>query len=71
MKEEEKKKSKLGTICKVAIGTLVVTGLGILAYKKIPQFKTFLDSVNPFGKNSTSNIIKTKPFRKYETFIKK
>ena len=68
MKKEEKKKSKKGTVLKIVTATLVVAGVCILTYKKVPKFKTFVDKILP---NNTTPEIKTKPFRKYETFNKK
>ena len=70
MKEKNKKKNKARVICKVALVTLMVAGAGFLAYKKIPKVKEFVNELLPFGK-TTLREIKTKPFRKYETFKKK
>lgn len=68
--KENKKKSKLGVICKTALVTLAVAGAGYLAYKKIPKVKTLVDGLlSP--KNSATEIKEAKPFRKYETFRKR
>lgn len=67
MKKEEKKKSKKGTVLKAAAVILMVAGAGYLAYKKIPKVKNFVNEILPFNKTTTREI-KTKPFRKYETF---
>lgn len=67
--KENKKKSKSRVFCKAALVTLVVAGVGYLAYKKIPKVKTLVDGILPLKKSTPE--IKTKPFRKYETFRKK
>lgn len=67
---KKRKNQKKKTILKAVMVTLAVAGVGYLSYKKIPQVKNFVNGLIPSNKNAAREI-KTKPFRKYETFNKK